>query len=219
MNIYKLIKEFKDAYVCEYREKNRSIENVHFTDSSGVFEYFSSILKLSEKKPFGYHAIDLRGAERIKISVNRIEVFKQLTRLSMCEEIAKHIYHNSEEIRKENEAKSDLKTELEVFCSNYHPFDFYKFYEKRTENKISFSCLRNGVVERETFNVGNLTLFLIDDIDAFIEIADKNGSNKRVDRKFDERTSNCFEYKSKKIIFEFSGKSHYKSLFELLEYN
>lgn len=207
---------------------NSGCSNVYFTNSEEIFNEFYSLIIFSEHKVVGYHAFDLRGSEKIKISINRIDVFKQLTRLSTCEDLAKHIYNFSEEIennirttRSKNGItvikKISLKNELEVFCSNYHPFDFYKFYEKRTENKISFSCLKSGVIEREAFNVGNMTLFLID-TNANIELTDKNGTNKRVDRKYDEYYSNWFEYKNKKIIFEFSGKSHYKSLFEMLRY-
>lgn len=223
MSVYNNLSNFR----FEHLIWNSGCDNVYFTHSEEIFNEFYSLIRFSEHKVVGYHAFDLRGSEKIKISINKIDVFKQLTRLSTCEDLAKHIYHNREEIenaiildRKFSGVKilkSSLKNELEVFCSNYHPFDFYKFYEKRTENKISFSCLKSGVIERETFNVGNMTLFLIDE-NIKIELTEKNGINKRIDRKYDEDYSNWFEYKNKKIIFEFSGKSHYKSLFEMLGY-
>lgn len=225
MSVYNKLSNFR----FEHLVFDSGSDNVYFTHSEEIFYEFYSLIKFSKHKVVGYHAFDLRGSEKIKISINRIDVFKQLTRLSTCEDLAKHIYHNSEEIEKTiiterehapiiRESNSmKLKVELEVFCSNYHPFDFYKFYERRTENKISFSCLKSGVIERETFNVGNMTLFLIDN-NSSIELKDKKGTNKRIDRKYDENYSNWFEYKGKQIIFEFSGKSHYKSLFEMLGY-
>ena len=216
MNTYKQLKDLID-YQTFLSIMPTNSRNVFLTDSEEIFGQISSLIAKSDKKIIGYHAINLLNAERFKISINRIEVFKQLKALSICEELARHIYANSEEIEKSNRKKNNLKNELEVFCSNYHPFDFYKFYEKRTENKISCSMLKHGIAQRETFNIGNFTLFLCENIYG-VDISDNFGKNKRIDRKHNEDFANTFTYKDKDYIFEFSNKPQYKSIIEMTEY-
>ena len=195
-------------------------ENVYLTDNVKFIDGFNELKKSADKKIIGYHGFDLRGTQKKRISINRIEIFKQITKVSECENLASQIFASSEEILNSNKNKenSNIANELSVFCSNYHPFDFYKFYEKRTENKINCSYLKNGEIERESFNVGNLTFFVVDNLNTKIDFVDNNGKNRRIDRKYNEDFSNSFVFEGKTIIFEFSGKSHYKSLFEMLDY-
>lgn len=198
--------------------------NIFFTDSPDIFREYKNIINGGGKKAFGYHAIDLQNTTRTRISVNVVSVYKLVTSLSACEKLAMRLYEVQDKLSGVDFyfdcEKHELKNQLEVFTANYHPFDFFKFYEKRQENKINYSCFSsyNGV-ERESFNIGKATIFLVNDIAGDLSVEINEGKTKRSDRKFDPDFCPSFiDEDGEFVIFEFSGKSHYKSLFEMLDY-
>lgn len=232
MSIYKILKEAKED--VEMSSFYNFRENIHLTENDYFFNRFVSTIKSFEKKPIGYKAFDLTNATKIRICVNEIMIFKSISNLSMLEKLSKHIYDNYEEIIENNKRFNYLKTQIDVFVDNYKPFDFFKFQEKRKEYKVSISYLENNEVRNITTNMGELLAIKIkkEQFD-FVDFDFKEGKNKRVNRKFNPEympsfkitefkgsiKKGEFEYlKENEYIFEFSNKSYYKELIDMINY-
>ncbi|WP_152995895.1 hypothetical protein [Pseudomonas aeruginosa] len=232
MSIYKILKEAKED--VEMSSFYNFRENIHLTENDYFFNRFVSTIKSFEKKPIGYKAFDLTNATKIRICVNEIMIFKSISNLSMIEKLSKHIYDNYEEILENNKKFDYLKTQIDVFVDNYKPFDFFKFQEKRKEYKVSISYLENNEVRNITTNMGELLAIKLkkEQFD-FVDFDFKEGKNKRVNRKFNPEympsfkitefkgsiKKGEFEYlKENEYIFEFSNKSYYKELIDMINY-
>lgn len=232
MSIYKILKEAKEDVKMSSFYNFR--ENIHLTENDYFFNRFVSTIKSFEKKPIGYKAFDLTNATKIRICVNEIMIFKSISNLSMLEKLSKHIYDNYEEILENNKKFDYLKTQIDVFVDNYKPFDFFKFQEKRKEYKVSISYLENNEVHNISTNMGELLVIKLkkEQFD-FVDFDFKEGKNKRVNRKFNPEympsfkitefkgsiKKGEFEYlKENEYIFEFSNKSYYKELIDMINY-
>jgi hypothetical protein len=213
MNTYKKLNDLIENNSFDVRLSSR--KEIFLTDNVDYFNKIKSLIKSSQRKIIGYHAIDLRGADRIRISSNNTSIFKQVNTLSKCEKLAKYLFENIDNVR----TQEDIKTQLEVFCLNYHPFDFFRFYEERFENKIVCSCRIENEIEKTSFNIGEYTLFLVDKISlSNIDFTEKCSTPKKINRKHNEAYSNTFEINDQVFIFEFSNKSMYRDMIEIIDY-
>lgn len=226
MSAYKLLKEVKrEIEIFSFYDFRKSI---HLIDNELFYNKFISVLKEFEKKPVGYKAFDLTNASKIRICVNEIELFKSISNLSMLEKLSKYIYDNHEEILEANKKFDYLKTQLDVFVDNYKPFDFFKFQEKRKEYKVNISYIENNEVHKISTNLGELLAIKLrkEQFD-FVDLDVKEGKNKRVNRKYNQdympsfkviEMNDNFGFMNKEYVFEFSNKSYYKELIDMINY-
>ncbi|MFG8971284.1 hypothetical protein ACG3RP_27925 [Pseudomonas aeruginosa] len=221
MSTYKLLKILKKK--VDFYSFNTFRKNIQLIEDEDVFDELVSALKSFEKKPVGYKAFDLTNASKIRICVNEIEQFKSISNLSMLEKLSKHIFDNHEEILEANKGFDYQKTQLDVFVDNYKPFDFFKFQEKRKEYKVNISYIENNEVYKISTNMGELlAIKLRKEQFNFVDLDIKEGTNKRVNRKYNPDYMPSFsiiEYGEKKdYVFEFSNKSYYKELIDMINY-
>ncbi|HCI2644039.1 TPA: hypothetical protein NOS69_000013 [Pseudomonas aeruginosa] len=234
MDKYKFIKYAADDIVSSsfYDFKHK----IHLTDDHTAFNCFSSFIKDCETKPIGYKAFDLTNATKIRICIIETMSFKSISNLSMLERLSKHIYDNYEEILEKNKKFDFLKTQINVFVDNYKPFDFFKFQEKRLEYKVNISYVENGESKIIKTNLGHLIAIKLrrEQFD-IIDFDFKEAKNKQVNRKYNtdyipsfrlrlpNKTRNLddLDFKAiteKEFIFEFSNKSYYKELIDMINY-
>lgn len=233
MSSFKILKKVKEK--VEIYSFNDFCGKIHLIDNLSVFNEFQSIIETFEKKPVGYKSFNLSNATKIRICVNETRIFKPVSTLSKLETLSKYIYDNHEEVIEINHKFDFIKTQINVFVDNYKPFDFFKFQEKRTEFKVNISYVENNETKIIKTNLGELLAIYIrrEQFDC-LDYDHKSAQNKQVNRKYNPEYMPSFkisnvimrkdnidplkEYRGKEYIFEFSNKSYYKELIDMINY-